>query len=330
MQQPDTSKKILWAVFGMTIGIGGAFIVVQGSSAVYASVKGSNDTGALALENSQTAAGVFAPEADTQIPPAIPEVEINLNPQGDQTQQANTEIPEQIVLEAPTQENSNIGYPNEESVLPKKKAESCPKPSENFPDYSMANVNQSISIPFLTYLPDDLVKLPEVISLSKTVCLRAEAAKHLLTMITEAEAQKLKIRISSGFRSFDTQEQILKTWISIRGEEAYKRVAKPGYSEHQLGVAVDVSGASISYTSAADSFANSPEYVWLKANAYKYGFIESYKKDKVDVTGYEYEPWHYRYVGVDNAKLINDEDTTVTEFLANQEKTNLENPPIGG
>ncbi len=306
----------------MVVGIGGAFVVLQGSGAVYASVKGDTDSNTLALGTTQTAGAAFAPEEpiDTQtVTTVLPDTTL-----------PSTDIVQTPSAQVQSNDDAQIGYPNEESVIPEKTTSACPKPSENFPDYSMANVNQTVSIPFLTYIPDDLVKLPENISLSKGLCLRSEATKHLLTMITDAEAQKLKIRISSGFRSFDTQEQILQTWISIRGSEAYKRVAKPGYSEHQLGVAVDLSGASISYTSATDNFANSPEYAWLVKNAYKYGFIISYPKDKEDITGYNYEPWHYRYVGIDDAKIINDQNTTVAEFLANQEKTKLEKPPIGG
>lgn len=93
-------------------------------------------------------------------------------------------------------------------------------------------------------------------------------------------------------------------------EEAAKSVAVPGTSEHQLGLAVD-------FNSTEDSFRNTKEYKWLKENAYKYGFILRYHDDKQSVTGIIPEPWHYRYVGKENAKKIYDSGLVLEEYLAN-------------
>jgi len=320
------TKKILWAIFSMVVGMGGAFVIVQGGGAVYAYVKPKIEVVILGNETVQTAvpAPIQADTEDTTLPP----VQNNQIIETKQQVPAETEDASPVVSAPNTNANTGTGYPNEEAVIPKEKVQSCPKPTQNFPDYSMNNVGQTIAIPYLTYIPADLVFLPGTISLSAGTCLKKDAAEHLGEMLAGAEASGLKIRVSSGFRSFDTQEQILSHWLSIRGDEAYQRVAKPGYSEHQLGVAVDLSGESIAYTSATESFGNSPEYTWLANNAYKYGFVESYQKDKENITGYEYEPWHYRYVGIDNAALIQKENITVTEFLAEQEAKG--NVNIGG
>ena len=84
--------------------------------------------------------------------------------------------------------------------------------------------------------------------------------------------------------------------------------ARPGHSEHQLGYAVDIN-------TVQEKFKNTKEYAFLKDNAYKYGFIERYKEGKEFITGYGYEPWHYRYVGIDAAKIIYENDLTLEEYL---------------
>ena len=88
--------------------------------------------------------------------------------------------------------------------------------------------------------------------------------------------------------------------------------ALPGYSEHQTGLAFDV----MTSTSTTETFENTKEYEWLKNNAYKYGFILRYPKDKEDITGYAYESWHYRYVGKEIAKKIKEENITYDEYYA--------------
>ncbi len=97
--------------------------------------------------------------------------------------------------------------------------------------------------------------------------------------------------------------------------EAYasKWVARPGTSEHHTGLAFDIVASS--YQVLNDSQANTPEQKWLMANCYKYGFILRYPKDKTDITGINYEPWHYRYVGQDIAKTITEQGITLEEYL---------------
>ncbi len=219
------------------------------------------------------------------------------------------------------------GYADEEKVLPKKKVvSSCPKPSKDSSDYFYHNVGQTVAIPNLYYVPKDLMELPKNISLSH-ICLQKDAEVELEKMIADAKLAGFEIKVTSGFRDHDTQSEILKRWIAIRGNEAYSRIAKPGYSEHQLGLAVDVSGASIGYTSAAKKFGNSKEVEWLLKNSPNYGFIMSYPEGKEDITNYNYEPWHYRYIGIEDAQRIAESNLTITEYLVQKME---ENSNIGG
>ena len=134
-------------------------------------------------------------------------------------------------------------------------------------------------------------------------------------MIKKAKDIGLSIKVSSGFRDYQYQENLFKNAIKNTNGNTSNAIAKPGYSEHQLGTAVDLTGKSINYVSANDLFDKTPEDKWLKENAYLYGFIQSYPKGKEDITGYKYEPWHYRYVGIKKAKEIKESGLTTTEFL---------------
>ena len=135
-------------------------------------------------------------------------------------------------------------------------------------------------------------------------------------MATDAGKEKIFIKVTSGFRSYNTQKSILEALKKIK-TDAGKFVAKPGYSEHQIGNAIDISGASISYGSASGGFDSTIESNWLKQNAHIYGFILSYPQGKEEITGYHYEPWHYRYLGPEIANEIFSNNLTITEYLQN-------------
>ncbi len=117
------------------------------------------------------------------------------------------------------------------------------------------------------------------------------------------------MKIASGFRSYALQESVFAYWCSVDGvETASTYSARPGHSEHQSGLAADI-------TSCSSSYANTPEAKWLAENCYKYGVIIRYPKDKSDITGYIYEPWHIRYLGKSTAKLVHDSGLCLEEFL---------------
>ena len=127
-------------------------------------------------------------------------------------------------------------------------------------------------------------------------------------MFAAAKKEGLNIYISSGFRSYNKQKSLYNGYVSSDGKtKADTYSARPGHSEHQSGLAFDVNQIN-------SSFDNTKEAKWLHKNCYKYGFILRYPKNKTNETGYIYESWHYRYVGVELAtKLYNNGDWITME-----------------
>lgn len=117
------------------------------------------------------------------------------------------------------------------------------------------------------------------------------------------------MKIRTGYRSYETQKSVFETWCELDGvEEASTYSARPGHSEHQTGLAADI-------TSVENDYAFTDEAKWIGANCYKYGLIVRYPEGKTDITGFIYEPWHLRYVGKSSAKLIHDSGLCLEEFL---------------
>ena len=138
------------------------------------------------------------------------------------------------------------------------------------------------------------------------------AAPHYKEMIDAAKAEGIKLFNVSGYRSYSTQQSLYNRYVKRDGQEkADTYSARAGSSEHQTGLASDINTAS-----SSAHFENTKEYAWLINNSYKYGFILRYPKDKTFITGYKYEPWHYRYVGIDVAKIIYEKDITYEEYYA--------------
>ncbi len=124
-----------------------------------------------------------------------------------------------------------------------------------------------------------------------------------------AAKEGLNIYLSSGFRSYDYQSRIYNNYVNLYGQEkADTFSARPGHSEHQTGLAIDVN-------TITDSFADTPEAAWLAAHAHEYGFIIRYPKGKEQITGYKYEPWHIRYLGVETATAVYESGLTLEEYL---------------
>ena len=139
-------------------------------------------------------------------------------------------------------------------------------------------------------------------------------------MFSAAEAEGVSLIACSGYRPYEVQEKLFNrkkakfSHLSDEeaGIEAAKTVAKPGTSEHQTGLALDL--VTPSYTSLDDGYADTEAAKWLAANAYQYGFILRYPKDKTEITQIIFEPWHYRYVGKEAAKIIFEEGLCYEEF----------------
>lgn len=126
--------------------------------------------------------------------------------------------------------------------------------------------------------------------------LRKAAAWHLEKLFKRAEEQGIFLAAVSGYRSYQRQEEIYENSLRTKGREHTEQyIAPPGGSEHQSGLAMDLSCAAVNYE-LEEEFAQTKEGIWLKKNAPLFGFIIRYPKGKEHITGYAYEPWHIRYV----------------------------------
>ncbi len=144
---------------------------------------------------------------------------------------------------------------------------------------------------------------------------RADIADDVEAFLDAAKEAGHEIFLSSGYRSYSLQSLFYNNDLQSNGGVETGYVAAAGTSEHQLGLAIDLTSHSVNLDLTED-FENTPEGQWALDNAYKYGFILRYKAEKEDITGYKYEPWHYRYIGdKDISKLCHDKDITLEELL---------------
>lgn len=166
------------------------------------------------------------------------------------------------------------------------------------------------------YEPSDLVQ-PNIrlrTASEMTSQVRKEAATAFENMFADAKKDNIYLIGISGYRSHDYQATVYNNSLSTNGaEHTSKYVAKPGHSEHQTGLVMDV--LSTEYDSLDIGFENTAAFKWLYHNMSNYGFILRYPKGKENITGYQYEPWHLRYVGKDAAKEIMENQLTLEEYL---------------
>lgn len=177
-------------------------------------------------------------------------------------------------------------------------------------------VNRQFPLPDGFY-PEDLV-YPDVPFLFEEKIekrmLRKEAAEALEKLFVAAEADGLRLIGVSAYRSHRTQTGLYNLYVEKDGEEAAKIYsALPGTSEHETGLAIDVTGGDGS-CAAESCFADTEEAKWLEEHAAHYGYIIRYPEGKEVITGYMYEPWHIRYVGVDLAKEMTEQGLTLEEY----------------
>ena len=162
------------------------------------------------------------------------------------------------------------------------------------------------------YVPSNLENISTTYARSGMQLVK-EAKEAFETLSENAKKEGMNVIAMSSYRSYDYQVNLYNNYVAQDGKEAAdKYSARPGYSEHQTGLAVDVYNLNLPYT----SFEETEEFTWMQENAYKYGFILRFPKDKVDITGYQYESWHYRYVGKKVAKEIKDNNLTLEEYIA--------------
>lgn len=161
------------------------------------------------------------------------------------------------------------------------------------------------------YEPENITNIPLTYAYSDNKTSQ-EVIDYYKKMHDAAKQEGINLVISSAYRSYQEQQETYDTYERIKGEDVETYAARPGHSEHQTGLAFDI--LTLGVTTA--KFDQTKEFEWLRDNSYKYGFILRYPKDKEKITGYEYESWHYRYVGEKAAKIIHDENITFEEYYA--------------
>jgi len=181
-----------------------------------------------------------------------------------------------------------------------------------------------------TYAPPDLVSTSEA-GLSGGGQVREVAIADLMAMADGAKAAGNPIAVQSAYRSFSQQKTTFDYWVSVDGYQgALKVSARPGHSEHQLGLAIDFRSDGGGPPWSGGDWALTPAGAWMKANAWTFGWVLSYPKDRFDTVCYSYEPWHYRYVGRDLAARIHASKLTVREYLWANFTTAAVPPPASG
>ena len=166
------------------------------------------------------------------------------------------------------------------------------------------------------YVPADLVQ-PDVYNYYEEKReLRQPAARALEDLFAACKDELgVKLVFRSGFRSYDIQKSIFARHVKADGFEAANQVsAKPGQSEHQTGMAADITSWSVK-NALDEAFGETPEGIWVAEHAHEFGFIIRYQIDTVDITKYQYDPWHLRYVGIEDARKIFEAGVTLEEYL---------------
>lgn len=224
----------------------------------------------------------------------------------------------EVVVAPEEQEEPATEEDSEEPADEEKPAEPEAIPVVANPGAMNVMVNKFWSLPE-GYRPADLIKPNVPFSFgdenSDRAKLRAEAAESLEVMFNVAKGKGIELYARSGFRSYETQEAIFKNEVATFGyEQAVLYVALPGTSEHQTGLAMDITAKSVGLE-LVEAFEGTAEGKWLADNAHHYGFILRYPKGKTTITGYAFEPWHFRYVGVDIAGEIHAKGITFEEYM---------------
>ena len=169
----------------------------------------------------------------------------------------------------------------------------------------VVNKNRPLADP--AYVPAELHDVSGVL-------LRPEAAAAFLQLDADAAGAGVRITAVSGFRTAEDQAALHATYSAVYGEQAAEGIsARPGHSEHQTGLAVDIGNADGS-CALQPCFETTPAGAWAAANAHRYGFIIRYPAGDEPVTGFDYEPWHLRFVGVELAGELHGSGQTLEEY----------------
>ena len=160
-----------------------------------------------------------------------------------------------------------------------------------------------------SYKPKNLVQVSTEYA-KENILLTEEANNQFILMAEAAKKENLTLYAISGYRDYTYQENLYNNYYSIDGNKANEYSSKPGHSEHHTGLAIDISNKTTSY----EEFDKTEEFKWMQENAHKYGFILRYPEDKTNETLYQYEPWHYRYVGIKISTYIKKHNISFEEY----------------
>ena len=176
-------------------------------------------------------------------------------------------------------------------------------------------VNKEYKLP-QSYAPSDLVLASNAgLRRGGSYYLRSILIDDLRNMVNAATTDSIDLSIVSGYRSYSTQASTYNYWVSVNGQDGGDKIsARPGHSQHQLGTAIDFSSSEVA-DGLGGSFKNTNAAAWLANNSWKYGFVISYPSGYEAVTGYSYESWHYRYIGIANAKEMHDSGMILELYL---------------
>lgn len=188
-------------------------------------------------------------------------------------------------------------------------------------DYATAEVGELEALPDIevidgvTYVDDILVVNKEIpLPVDYNPGLQPEVIEAYQQMFRDGAERGLDFVLVSDFRTYQYQEQLYNNYVARDGQEAADQYsARPGHSEHQTGLTVDV-GSTDSASNLTVEFGDTPEYEWMKDVAHEYGFIVRYPEGKEHITGYMYEPWHLRYIG-DEAGAVYESGLSLEEYL---------------
>lgn len=225
-------------------------------------------------------------------------------PESEETPSPAIESPEPTSSEseAPPEE-SPVSEESEPETEPKAQEPALPQVDLNSWELKLANADNNIG-----------EYAPELVVIENNQSFDTRAAEPLKDWLAAARAEGYSVYLSSAYRDYNTQQYLYTRKISQYGEEKAKTiVSPPGTSEHQLGLAADITDKYYEFKNA--SLENTELFKWLNSTCQDYGFILRYPKDKTEITNVMYEPWHFRYVGVEVAKYIMEHGLCLEEFL---------------
>lgn len=193
--------------------------------------------------------------------------------------------------------------------------EAGPLPAPGSCDDPLVLVDRENPLP-ADYVPKDMIRLDSygVPTTGGAVMLRREAAGQLDRLVEAANVAGEELVVASSYRSFQDQQASYSRWVGFYGGGAGGMSAPPGHSEHQLGTTVDFTNAAADYR-LWWGFGDTAASEWLMEHAWEYGFVLSYPKGEEEGTGYQWEPWHYRFIGVENTRLMKQSGLNLREFL---------------